>query len=63
MSAKSWARSTTNVNASAASDHVHEAEPESVQRGKWATATWREGNTIYMLALEGTRDQLQSYLL
>jgi hypothetical protein len=36
--------------------HAHEAEPESVHRGKWATATWREGNMIYMLALEGTRD-------
>jgi hypothetical protein len=28
-----------------------------------ATATWREGNTIYMLALEGRCDRLQSYLL
>jgi hypothetical protein len=34
-----------------------------VQHGKWATATWREGDKVYMLALEGSRDQLRSYLL
>jgi len=34
-----------------------------VQRGGWATATWRDGDMIYMLALEGSPDQLRSYLL
>ncbi|HME87897.1 MAG TPA: hypothetical protein VKE30_01645 [Chthoniobacterales bacterium] len=40
-----------------------EGEPQFVQRGKWVTATWREGDTIYMLALEGSLDQLRNYLL
>jgi hypothetical protein len=34
-----------------------------IQQGHWATATWREGDMIYMLALEGSRDELRSYLL
>jgi hypothetical protein len=36
--------------------------PELVQQGDWATATWREGDKVYMLALEGSRDQLAAYL-
>jgi hypothetical protein len=47
----------------AASDRIREAEVKLIQRGEWATATWREGEMIYMLALEGSRDQLRSYLL
>jgi hypothetical protein len=39
-----------------------EGEPQFLQRGEWATATWREGEMIYMLALEGSPDQLRSYL-
>ncbi len=37
--------------------------PEFAQRREWATATWREGDMIYMLALEGSPDQLRSYFL
>jgi hypothetical protein len=37
--------------------------PRLVQRDQWATATWREGNMTYMLALEGSPDQLRRYLL
>jgi hypothetical protein len=37
--------------------------PRLVQRDHWATATWREGNMTYMLALEGSPDQLRRYLL
>jgi len=37
--------------------------PEFVQQDEWVTATWREGDTTYMLALEGSRDQLRYYLL
>ncbi len=47
----------------AASDRIREAEVKLIQRGEWATATWCEGEMIYMLALEGSRDQLRSYLL
>jgi hypothetical protein len=32
-------------------------------RGDWVTATWRDGGTICMLALEGSREQLRAYLL
>ena len=38
-------------------------QPNVVRQDHWATATWREGEMIYMLALEGSRDQLRSYLL
>jgi len=34
-----------------------------VQRGDWATATWSQGDRVYMLVLEGSPDQLPSYLL
>lgn len=51
------------TNAPAASDRARAGEPQLVQRGGWATATWRDGDMIYMLALEGSRDQLRSYLL
>jgi hypothetical protein len=37
--------------------------PEFVQQGEWATATWRDGDATYMLALEGSYDQLRWYLL
>ena len=48
---------------SATSNRAIKGEPEFVQHGEWATATWREGDKIYMLALEGSRDQLRTYLL
>jgi hypothetical protein len=51
------------MNASVASDRARERKPELNQHGEWATATWREGDKVYMLALEGSRDQLRSYLL
>jgi hypothetical protein len=37
--------------------------PEFIQQGNWATATWREAGKSYMLALEGSTDQLRAYLL
>ncbi len=51
------------MNASGATDRAHENKPELNQQGEWATATWREGSMVYMLALEGSPDQLGSYLL
>jgi hypothetical protein len=51
------------TSASAAPDRVISDEAEFLQQGRWATATWREGEVVYMLALEGSRDQLRSYLL
>ncbi len=44
-------------------ERATKGRPELVQQGDWATATWREGDRIYMLALEGSRDQLRAYLL
>jgi hypothetical protein len=44
-------------------DRGPKREPRVVQRDRWATATWREGEMTYMLALEGAPDQLRSYLL
>ena len=51
------------TNASTTSDRALKGKPELIQQGEWATATWREGDKIYMLALEGSRDQLRTYLL
>jgi hypothetical protein len=44
-------------------ERANKSGPELVQQGDWVTATWREGNKIYMLAMEGSRDQLWTYLL
>jgi hypothetical protein len=41
---------------------VTNTEPRFVKQGQWVTATWREGDKIYMLALEGSPDQLRPYL-
>jgi hypothetical protein len=49
--------------ATSATDRAAKAEAKFVQQGDWATATWREGDKIYMLALQGSPDQLRSYLL
>jgi len=38
-------------------------EPRFVRRGEWTTATWRERDNVYMVAMEGSPDQLRSYLL
>jgi len=51
------------INARATVDRTRRQEANLVQRGGWATATWREGDRVYMLALKGSRDQLRSYLL
>jgi len=51
------------MNASAAADRAIKRKANLVQRGDWSTATWREGDMIYMLALEGSPDQLRTYLL
>jgi hypothetical protein len=50
-------------NASSPSDRALKREPEFVRQGEWATATWREGDKVYMLALEGSPEQLRAYLL
>jgi hypothetical protein len=51
------------TNVSADSDRAIKHEAKAIQQGHWATATWREGNMVYMLALEGSRNELRSYLL
>jgi hypothetical protein len=51
------------ANASADSDRAIKHEAKAIQQGHWATATWREGEMIYMLALDGSRDELRRYLL
>ena len=51
------------TNASALFNRTGKSKPKFVQQGNWATVTWRDGATVYMLALEGSRDQLRSYLL
>src|SRR5439155_8652590 len=51
------------TNAVAPIKRTTKGQPELVQQGQWATATWREGDKIYMLAMEGSRDQLRAYLL
>jgi hypothetical protein len=51
------------ANASAESDRAIKHKARVIQQGNWATATWREGDIVYMLALEGSRDELRRYLL
>ena len=51
------------TNVSTESDRAIKHQAKMIQQGHWATATWREGDMIYMLALEGSRDELRSYLL
>jgi hypothetical protein len=51
------------ANASADSDRAIKHKAKAIQQGHWATATWREGDMIYMLAFEGSRDELRPYLL
>jgi hypothetical protein len=46
-----------------AADGRRDNVPRFVQQGDWATATWRSGDMICMLALEGRADQLRSYVL
>jgi hypothetical protein len=45
------------------SDRLIKHQARVIQQGHWATVTWREGDMIYMLALEGSRDELRTYLL
>jgi hypothetical protein len=51
---------TTRV--SGETERMTSGKPDVVQRGNWSTATWREGDKVYMLALEGSSNQLQAYL-
>jgi hypothetical protein len=51
------------TNVSTESDRAIKHKAKVIQQGHRATATWREGDMIYMLALEGSRDDLRSYLL
>jgi hypothetical protein len=51
------------TNVSTESDRAIKHQAKVIQQGNWATATWREGGMIYTLALEGSRDELRSYLL
>jgi hypothetical protein len=50
------------TTASVTTERRSKVEPKLVQQGDWATATWCEGDKVYMLALEGSRDQLAAYL-
>ena len=52
-----------SANVPTSSARPPKTAPEFVRQSEWATVTWREGDTTYMLALEGSRDQLRSYLL
>lgn len=38
-------------------------DPYIATQGHWTTATWQTGDTVYMVALEGSREQLRSYFL
>jgi hypothetical protein len=49
------------MNASAESDREIKRQPRVVQHGHWATATWREGEHVYMVALEGSLEELRPY--
>jgi hypothetical protein len=51
------------MRTSAESDRELKRQSKIMQQDHWATATWREGEMTYMLALEGSRDQLRAYLL
>jgi hypothetical protein len=51
------------TSASAGSDLAMKHAAKVIQHDHWATATWQEGDMVYMLALEGSRDELRRYLL
>ncbi len=51
------------MRTSAEPDREFKRQPRVVQQDHWATATWRDGEMTYMLALEGSPDQLRTYLL
>jgi hypothetical protein len=51
------------MGTSAEPDREFKRQPRVVQQDHWATATWREGEMTYMLALDGSADQLRTYLL
>jgi hypothetical protein len=50
------------MNTSPEFDRKLKRQPRVVQQDHWAMATWREGEMTYMLALEGSPDELRSYL-
>jgi hypothetical protein len=49
--------------ATSTTDRGAKVAAKLVQRGHWATATWHDDRMTYMLALDGSRDQLRAYLL
>jgi hypothetical protein len=51
------------MNATSTAVASAKTAPQFVRQNDWATVTWREGDMIYMLALEGSPDQLHSYVL
>jgi hypothetical protein len=51
------------TKASPVLDRTLTGQPKFIQQGNWATATWQDGGTVYMLALEGPVAHLRSYLL
>jgi hypothetical protein len=51
-----------STTATPATNQFEKVEPTLVRQGNWTTATWREGDQIYMLALEGSPDQLRPYV-
>lgn len=50
------------MNSASSVDQTVHREAKFIQKGEWETATWREGDRVYMLALEGSAEQLRSYL-
>jgi hypothetical protein len=50
------------TKATPATDRMAKGKPTFVQQGGWTTATWREGDKVYMLAMEGSPEQLRPYL-
>ncbi len=52
----------TTDAASAMTTGHWKTKPTLLRQGDWMTATWREGDKIYMIALEGTPDQLRPYV-
>jgi hypothetical protein len=50
------------TSATPATGGAAKTKPRFVQQGGWTTATWREGDKVFMLAMEGSPDQLRPYL-
>jgi hypothetical protein len=50
------------TNVTPATQPKAKMKPTVVKEGEWTTATWREGDQIFMLALEGSPEQLRPFL-